>query len=303
MFLKTYLSVLLFRKPDSLIVVQKVTSNRLYAKTLKFLVAVRKNKTLYDIDDAEYCRNPTRTLHYFLKNCNSISVGSDMLYNYCSSFNNNVFVNTSPVSDHGYTKLNRSKKLHIGWVGDFGNGKEKTAEFSHKTSLYKLLFPALLKIEFPYKLSLIGVKNPLDIPEIEDYFSTQESIELNIPTNLSWQPDKWIYKVISEFDVGIALMIDHTFTRAKSAFKAKQYLSCGVPVIASNVGENEKFVKPGLNGFLVTDEDELINAINNIKSMKDSSYIQLSKNALEEKNCFSLRSYCEKLIESAYTLS
>ena len=37
-------------------------------------------------------------------------------------------------------------------------------------------------------------------------------------------------------------MLNHPFNQAKSAFKAKQYLSCGIPVIASDVGENRKFV-------------------------------------------------------------
>ena len=52
-FIKIYLSALLFRKQNSLIVIQKVCTNRLYAKALKLLIRIHKKNTLYDIDDAE----------------------------------------------------------------------------------------------------------------------------------------------------------------------------------------------------------------------------------------------------------
>jgi len=99
-FLKIYLAALLFRKKGSLIVIQKVCSLRWYSKALKFLVTVRNQATLYDIDDAEYYRQPTATLHFFLKKCQRIQVGSKALQTYCLQYNNNVHIATSPVIEH-----------------------------------------------------------------------------------------------------------------------------------------------------------------------------------------------------------
>ena len=108
-FMYIYFSALLFRKKDSVVVIQKVCSNRLYANALKFLVLIQKKQTLYDIDDAEYLRTKTTTLHFFLKRCESISVGSSKLFDYCSSFNNNVYIQTSPVAIHSKRKVEKQK--------------------------------------------------------------------------------------------------------------------------------------------------------------------------------------------------
>ena len=95
-FLSIYFSVLFFRKKSSLIVIQKVCTNRSYAKALKLLVSIRRSNTLYDLDDAEYIRQPKETLEFFMRKCSSISVGSTELERYALKYNSNVFLQTSP---------------------------------------------------------------------------------------------------------------------------------------------------------------------------------------------------------------
>lgn len=295
-FLYIYVSALLFRKKDSVIVIQKVCSNRLFANALKILVLIQKKQTLYDIDDAEYLRTKTKTLHFFLKKCDSISVGSSKLFDYCSSFNDNVYIQTSPVAIHSKRKKKKQERLTIGWVGDTGNGNSMSHPFSHKRSLFELFFTPLLEIEHPLKLILIGVKFPSDIPEIINFFIDSPNIELEIPTNLNWKNDDWIYPVIAEFDVGIYPMVNHPFNQAKSAFKAKQYLSCGVPVIASDVGENNKFVKNNFNGIICNTPKDFRNAICRFINMSTQEYFKFSQNCLEDTDKYSIDNYCKTFI-------
>ena len=73
LFLKAYLSALIFRKPNSLIVIQKVQSNFIYANLLKILVKIRKKDTVYDLDDADYLETNPKTIYFFSKNCEKIS--------------------------------------------------------------------------------------------------------------------------------------------------------------------------------------------------------------------------------------
>ena len=249
-FLYVLLKALFLSNKDSAIVIQKVCSNRIYARLLKILVLLRNKNTIYDIDDAEYLRNSDHTLIYFLRKCRTITVGSRQLESYCKKFNPNVKLNTSPVISHSFKKQKRNKIPNIGWVGDFGNGKEVSREFSHKTSIYKILFPQLKRIQIPFKLSIIGVKNSLDIPEIFEYFKNCSNIKVDVPDNLNWEEDFWVYDKIKDFDIGVSPLVNHEFNESKSAFKAKQYLSAGIPVIASSVGENNYFVKHGESGFL-----------------------------------------------------
>ena len=296
-FLKTLLSILFFRKKNSLLVIQKICSNRWYANALKLLVLIRNKDTLYDIDDAEYIRQPTATLHFFLQHCQAVAVGSQALKEYCLVYNSKVYIQTSPVIKHGHSKKEKTTPLHIGWVGDFGNGRSIAKSFSHKTSLYQLLFPALLELDIPIQLSLIGIKNPADIPEVHDYFKGKPNIHLDIPTQLNWETDDWLYPIIATFDIGVSPMVNHPFNQAKSAFKAKQYLSCGVPVVGSSIGENDKFVHHNYNGLLCQDVQDFRLALEQFAQMNTNEYFKFSKNALSGYSTYSMTNYCHLLLE------
>lgn len=297
LFLKVFLKILFFRKKNSLIVIQKICSNRYYAKALKFLISIRTQNTLYDIDDAEYYRQKTETLHFFLKKCQYVQVGSKALQTYCFSFNKNVKIATSPVYEHSQQKKHKNTKLHIGWLGDLGDGNAISKSFSHKTNLFTIFFPEIIKIKYPIKLSIIGVKNPKDILDLKQYFDDYKQIELVVPTDLDWKNDAWVYAKVAEFDVGISPMVNHPFNQAKSAFKAKQYLSCGVPTIASDIGENKNFVLHQKNGIICVDSVDFLKAIHLFENMESSEYQQYMKNALANLDSFSMASYCQILIE------
>ena len=295
-FIKVYFVALFLRKRNSIIVIQKVCSNRVYANLLKVLVVLQPKNTLYDIDDAEYLRQDVKTLHFFLKNCKSISVGSNALKDYCMKYNKNVFILTSPVLEHNEKKKDRNKIPNIGWVGDFGNGNNISKEFSHKNSLFTILFPQIKRLKILVNLTLIGIKNKNDIPEIIDYFNDNPNIKVNILTNLNWEKEEWVYSEIKKFDIGVSPLSDHLFNVSKSAFKAKQYLSVGIPTIASDVGENSKFVKHNINGILCKNGRDFENAIISISEMSDDKYFELSRNAISYKKDFSMNNYCDLLI-------
>ena len=296
-FISMYISILLFRKKDSILVIQKVCTNRIYANALKLIIKLNPSKSLYDIDDAEYIRYPKATMDYFIKNCEHVSVGSTELYEYATRLNERVFIQTSPIVKHYSYKKNRNSILNIGWVGDLGNGNKASESFSHKTSMFKLFFPELLKIIIPIRLILIGVKNKSDIPEIIDYFKSSSNIEIEIPTDLYWENDSWVYEMITRFDIGVSPMVDHLFNRSKSAFKAKQYLSCGIPTIACDVGDNKLFVKHGHNGYIIDSHLSYSQAINKIAEMGDFEYSHLSENALLSKTNYSMKNYCQNILQ------
>lgn len=287
----------LFRPKESWLVIQKVCSNRYYAKLLKLLVWLRPQKTLYDLDDAEYYRQPTQTLHFFLKNCALIQVGSHALAQYAKAYNQQIYINTSPVSTHHQINQYKNKILTLGWVGDVGDGKPTSRDFAHKTSLFTLFFPALLKLTIPVRLVIVGVKKKADIPLIKAYFSEVEHIEVVIPEDLCWEQDDWLYTYIKSFDVGISPLVAHPFNVAKSAFKAKQYLSCGVPTIASDVGENKSFVQHQKNGLLCDTIDDFVAAISYFSTMDAALYQQFVEASLDGIPKFSMPNYCTILYE------
>jgi glycosyltransferase involved in cell wall biosynthesis len=295
-FLRVYFSVLFFRKENSLIVFQKIKSNKFYSNALKLLLRIRSGNTIYDIDDAEYLRHDPASLIFFMKYCSTVSVAGSALRDHCLKHNPNVVVNTSPVTAHDFRKEKKNQVPVIGWVGDYGNGNVIEKEYSHKASLTQLLFPVIRQLPFNIKFVLIGVKEKNDIPEIKNHFSDCPHVELVIPENPDWMNDAWMYGMISSFDIGVSPMLDFEFNRAKSAFKAKQYLSCGVPCIASDVGENSTFVKHNVNGRLCNTTADFRDAIEYICNLEDKDHRRLREAALNSKKDFSMEQYCTNLI-------
>ncbi len=282
-FLFIFFSALFFRKSNSVIVFQKIYTNGVYATALKILLFFRPQYTLYDIDDAEHLRRPTQTIHHFMRKCSACSAGSKSLVDYIRQFNQNVFLLTSPVIDHGLTKNALEKTMTVGWIGYYG---------AHRKCLTQLFFPALYNINFPLKLKLLGVANKEEAQEIKSYFINNPNISVETPLDLDWLDEHSIYEIIKTFDIGVSPLTDNEFNRAKSAFKLKQCLSCGIPVLASRVGENKVFLQDGVNGYLCDHPDDYFQKLTSLKNAQDNSYLKLRHNAKASSPTFSMDNYC-----------
>jgi glycosyltransferase involved in cell wall biosynthesis len=286
-FVVTYFSALLFRKRNSIIVFQKIYTKGIYTTAMKLLLYFRPQFTLYDIDDAEYTRRPAETIHHFMRRCSACLAGSTSLVDYIQPFNQHVFLLTSPVIDHGYTKTHFEKTMTVGWIGYYG---------AHRQSLTELFFPSLHRIDFPLKLILLGVANRVEEQEIKLYFKNNKYISVETPLGLDWHDEDSIYQWITTFDIGVSPLIDTEFNRGKSAFKLKQCLSCGVPVLGSSVGENKVFLKDGVNGYLCETPEDYFEKITLIYQTKSSHYSALSNNAKATFATFSVDHYCSTLL-------
>lgn len=295
-FVFVWMKVLCFRKRKSIVIFQKIHRKGIYTFLLKILLQLRNKNTVYDIDDADYLRYPDKNFIYFIKNCEHVFVGSEELRIYANQFNTNILLLTSPIIKHTSKKESRNQLLHVGWIGDYGNNNGITYDFSHKRSVENILFPAIKKLKFNLKLTLLGVKNLNDKNEILQEFSENKNVLLNIPEEVNWLNEEAIYRRISEFDIGVSPMIDHEFTRSKSAFKIKQYLSCGIPVLASPVGENLNFVKNNQNGFICKDSNDFTDRLIQIEEMNKEDYENLIHHTYDQYNEFSLKNYCESML-------
>ena len=287
-FIRVYLKVLLSSQKGSLVVYENLRTSRTYSSLLKLLLLIKRRVTLYDIDDADYLRFPPASIHFFMKKCNACSVGSDELLKYSSTFNEKSFLLTSPVINHDSRKVGKNVELVIGWIGYYR---------AHMEALKKLIFPALKTIKFRIRLVILGADKPGQIEDIENYFRDYKHIVLDIPQNINWLDEVSVYNRIKEFDIGVSPLLDTEFNRTKSAFKMKQYLSCGVPVLASRVGENKRFLQQGYNGFFCDTPEDFRDYIEHVNEMNDDAYYLLSKNAVASAGSFSMETYCNVLMD------
>lgn len=287
-FIRAYFSALIFRKEKSIIVVQRINSNFIYANLLKLLVKIRSSDTIYDIDDADYLEYPPNTIYYFSRNCSKISVGSNELVKNLSKFNPNIFLNTSSTPDLNIIKHKKESIFTIGWIGGFGG--------DHKISLTTYFFPALNALPFKFKFVLLGVAEKSEYVFLNDYFKSFENMILEMPQDIEWTNEFDIQQRISQFDIGIATLMDNEMQRSKSAFKAKQYMNNGVPVLSVDIPENNVFVDHGKNGFLCSSHEDFKKRIIEFHDMSDKDYAIFSSNARNSIARFNLTSYCDTII-------
>lgn len=270
-FILGYFSALLWPKKNSLIIIQRVRSNFIYSNLLKLLVRARQKRTIYDLDDADYLELDPKVIYSFARLCNHISAGSLEIATHLKKINNNIIHTTSPIPDYGLVKRERNTVPIIGWIGGFGWG--------HKDSLYKYLFPALKLFKIDCQLVMLGISKVSDKNELIKYFEGHGNIRISIPNEINWNNERDIQKMISEFDVGIATLMNYPIQLAKSGIKAKQYMNNGIPVICNRLPENTNIVVDGFNGFICNSYFEFYERISEILNMDDDAYWKMSRNA------------------------
>jgi len=75
-----------------------------------------------------------------------------------------------------------------------------------------------------------------------------------------WQESTEV-ESIQGLDVGIMPLPDDPWERGKCGYKLVQYMACGIPVVASPVGANNRIVEHGTNGFLARRESDWVEAL------------------------------------------
>jgi glycosyltransferase involved in cell wall biosynthesis len=250
---------------------------------LKLLIRIRNHDTVYDLDDADYLEVKPKTIYYFAKHCEKLSAGSKQIEKYLSQFNNQIVHTTSPIIDLEIVKTTKNTNFTIGWIGGFGG--------DHKDSLIELVFPALKELTFHFKFIVIGVLKLDDIEFIKNYFQDNSNIEIEIPLEIDWNDEIDIQNRIVLFDVGIATLTNTEMQLSKSGIKAKQYMNNGVPVLSTNLPENNTVVVEDVNGYFCTTTNDFIERLNQFYKMSNSDYLQFSKNARKSISNFDHNKY------------
>lgn len=124
--------------------------------------------------------------------------------------------------------------LVVGWIG------------THSTYVYfRTLLPVLRRLAAAhrFKLRLVGAG------------STEPPVD-GIDTDMrAWRLDREL-EDLQSFDIGVYPIVAEPWAQAKSGFKAVQYLSCGIPYVASPVGVVAQLGVPGSTHFEARTDDE-----------------------------------------------
>ncbi len=222
-------------------------------------------KLIYDIDDAEWIHSPQKSI-MLAKNADTIFCGSHEILTWAQAYNPHcVFLPTVLDADMctPYTVAHAERgTVTIGWTGQ-GKFHFKAGNFT----LLRDVFRELAKRGIQFRFVIVGFQQ---YQPLKDFFSHEPYTVLFIDS-ADWIREDAVPKLIHEysFDVGVLPMDDTPFNRAKCAFKALEYMACGVPVVASPVGEASYIVRSGDNGYVASTFQEWIMALE--KLIKDVS--------------------------------
>jgi len=205
---------------------------------------------IYDFDDAVWL-DMFNGRDEFLKTTSIVDCltsDNSFLANYASVYNNNSFVLQGPCQVEKFIankNLSLSKpngsdsQIVIGWVGSAG-----TLFYLYK--IYEAL--ELIGERYPnVVLKLVGAgKNKDLIPPFE------KIKVIKVPI----YDQKEMIKQVYSFDIGVYPLFLNELSLGRGSLKATIYMSGGVPLVCSAIGENVNIIKDGENGFLADTANE-----------------------------------------------
>ena len=215
------------------------------------ITRVFKKKVIYDFDDAIWMADQNhenilwKTLKWRSKVASickwswKVSVGNEYLGDFARKYCDDVVLVPTIVDTSIHTPPIHQKHPIpvIGWTG------------SHSTLFYlDTILPALtlLQERFEFEFLVIANKNP------------------NLPLKhfrfLAWKKETEI-EDLSLMDIGVMPLEDTEWSKGKCGFKLIQYLSLGVPAVASPVGVNNEIIQEDFNGYFARTTDDWVSRL------------------------------------------
>lgn len=212
----------------------------LYAKVAKRMV--------YDIDDLVFLKKAghiawwkgllksSKKPVHLMKKADHIITCTPFLDEFVRKYNVHTTDISSTINTDSYLPVNNYQndhKLILGWSG------------SHSTAAYLYLLKEVLQElnqQHPFKLLVMGDPTfHIDGLDVEAIAWSQEK---EIPT-------------LQRIDIGLyPLPLDDQWVMGKSGLKALQYMTLGIPTVATGIGANYRVIEDNVSGFLVKTKEQ-----------------------------------------------
>ncbi|TEB14253.1 Glycosyl transferases group 1 [Pelotomaculum sp. FP] len=225
-------------KGADIYIVQKEMLATLY--TLERFIAQPK---IFDFDDAVYLRQRFHSVDKILSTFDGVFCGNNVLAEYASKFNKNVFVQNTAVDTSRFVPATRVDKddIVIGWCGSSSNYKD----------LYKIEDALIDVLRSNKQVKLLVSSN------VPPKFSKIPKDKIKY---VAWSPENEV-SVYQEMDIGLMPLEDNPWNRGKCAYKMLLYMACGIPAVVSPVGMNAEALEKGEIGFSAKNHKDWVNAL------------------------------------------
>jgi glycosyltransferase involved in cell wall biosynthesis len=224
--------------------------NKYFLLLLTIHKLVFKKKIVSDFDDPIFIHSPLKT-NLLLKLSDAVIVGSHFNYKWASKRHKNVRIIPTSIQYSVYSKFSKNYNAGppdmpvIGWLG---SGPAHYVNLRHLLPILKKLVNEGVIFQF----TLVGAAGDRRLYDLLDI----PGLKKNIIDMLDWENPENAAREIGKFDIGIMPLEDVDSEKGKCAFKAIEYMACGVATVASAVGENNYLIKNRENGLLVKDWED-----------------------------------------------
>lgn len=294
-----YIKILFSVKDKDIIYLVKAVYQADFFILILISKIVFRKKIIFDFDDSIFLRKIwKRRVRILTKIADGVIVGSHYLADWARQYNKNVHIIPTSIPFSTYEKFScfkrlDNKKFIIGWIGIGPN------HYEHLKILVPV-FQNLIKDDLKFKFVLIGA---LKNRKLYKLFEDIKGLDVLFIDSLDWKNLENTTREIQKFDVGVMPLLDDEWTRGKCAFKAIQYMACGVPVIISPVGENKYLIQEGINGFFAKTTEEWVDKIRKLY-FNDKLIFQIGQKAQETiKDNYSYEVIIPKMIDIINSLT
>jgi glycosyltransferase involved in cell wall biosynthesis len=214
---------------------------------------MRDRAVVLDVDDAVWLPEPgghplarlrrnAEKLRWLAGRADRVIAGNEYLADWLAPYARSVSVVPSLVdTDHVPIRAHRdSGTVVLGWIGS-----PSTARYLRGVAAPLAAFAAA-RPELSVVLVVVGGRAPA-VPGVR--------VEQR-----SWSEEEEA-RALAAMDIGLMPLPDNTWTRGKCAYKALQYMSAGVPVVADDVGLTGRVIGDGSAGLLATSPAEWQHAL------------------------------------------
>ena len=215
----------------------------------RWLAGPGKPPIVYDFDDAIFLPNVSDANRFIVslkwagkvpgivRLSTQVIAGNDFLASFARRYNPAVLTIPTCVDTDKFTPRTDGQggrdPLVVGWIG------------SPTTAPYLSMLGSAFRnvhARTPFRVKVSGAATDV----VFDGVPT---------TNVPWSLADEV-SLFNTCDVGVYPLTDDEWAKGKCGFKAIQFMSCGVPVVASAVGENLAIIEDGVNGFLASTPEE-----------------------------------------------
>jgi glycosyltransferase involved in cell wall biosynthesis len=209
---------------------------------LLFTLARRLGRAvIYHLDDALYTQVPARFIAYRCRGATLMLTGNAEIADFGRRSGARVGILEGWVRAERYPRKGHgpASPVRIGWVGTFP--ERNLPPIAPALAEVCARHDAIVKVVGPHDNRLSAAA-----PELDAFLEWE-----------TWSPERE-FALFGDLDIGIMPLEDTPYNRGKEAFKLKEYLAAGLPVVASPVGHNRRVVSDGVNGYLAATHEEWV---------------------------------------------